>query len=288
MPFSFTILLGIDRLLGINRCADKFAMRIATLIGFLVGVSAMRAPSSCVNKGQVALVFSDGPVEATPDVMDALAADNVSATFMFSIVNIDHMGVVDVIRKAVEDGHTVGLRTNPIHNFSDMSEDEIKEAISMELEVLEQVSGQTIRYITINQPDVNDQTVLKTIDDLNLILINYNYDMYGMDDDPESMIDRWNLKLKSLSPQSTSYIVLQHDQRESELNIVPDVISSASVAGFSFVNMDECLDGATMEGNATADGDCAEGIDVNRLNKKKNAAFNPISGAIYLAPFIFL
>lgn len=262
-------------------------MRIATVLGLVAGVSALRAPSTCVNKGQVALVFSDGPVTATPEVMDALSADNVSATFMFSIVNIDHTGVVDVIRKAVSDGHTVGLRTNPIHDFSSMSEEEIKDAISMELEVLEQVSEQRIQYITVNQPDTNDQTVLKAIQDLGLILINYNYDMYGTDDDPDSMIDRWNLKLKSLSPQSTSYIVLQHDQRESELNIVPDVISSASSAGFTFVNMDECLDGATMEGTASS-GDCNEGIDVNKMNSRKNSASAPIFCSIFVLSYILL
>ncbi|KAI5170659.1 peptidoglycan-N-acetylglucosamine deacetylase [Nematocida sp. LUAm3] len=264
-------------------------MRISWIIGIcLVGYAhTMRAPCTCEKKGQIAMVFSDGPVQGTPNVLETLEDEQVQATFMFSTVNIDHTGVIDVIRKAIEDGHTVGLRTNPIYNFSEMSEEEVKEAISMEVDVMSEVTGEKIRYITINQPDMNDQVTLQIIDEMELILVNYNYDVYGTDDESDEMISRWKLKLKSLRPQSISYIILQHDQREVELCLVPELIGMARNAGFKFVNMDECLEGASMEGSGGS-GDGEGGAIVVNREKKKSGAFAVITWMACLAGMLVL
>lgn len=241
-------------------------------------IRCLRAPSQCAKPGQIALVFSDGPVQTSPELIQTLSDQAIPATFMFSTVNIDHSGVADVIKQAVDDGHTVGLRTNPIYDFSEMEEDEIKEAIVCELNVLDEVSGQKTKYISINQPDVMNQTVLRVIDELDLVLINYNYDMYGTDDDPDDMTNRWKLKLKSVRPQSSSYIVLQHDERESELGIVPDVVDMGSAAGFSFVNIEDCLSGVSMDGPGSSSGSSASSADRSERTgtERKNSAMSPL------------
>jgi len=242
-------------------------MRGLVLFASLAGAFCLRAPSKCVNNGQIALVFSDGPVEGTTQVLGALDDESMKATFMCSTVNIDHPGVADVIKDMASSGHTVGLRTNPIYSFSDMDETSIKDAISGELEVLEEIVGEKVKYITVNQEDVNNQDVLQVIDDLGLVLINYNYDMYGLDDDREDMLKRWELKLKTVRPQNTSYIVLQHDQRESELEILPEVVSSGRERGFEFVNMEECLQGADMGGDV----DGGSGATIVSRNKAEKS-----------------
>ncbi|KAH9385495.1 uncharacterized protein NEMAJ01_0391 [Nematocida major] len=250
-----------------------------SLLPLLFGLAkCLRAPSQCSKPGQIALVFSDGPVETSPDLVQTLADQGIAATFMFSTVNIDHPGVSNVIRQAVDEGHTVGLRTNPIYDFSEMNETEIREAIVGELNVLDEVSGQKTKYISINQPDVMNQTVLQVIEDLDLILINYNYDMYGSsDDDQDDMLNRWKLKLKSVRPQSSSYIVLQHDQRESELGIVPEVVDMGSAAGYSFVNIEDCLSGVSMDGPAGAAGAGSSSDRSERTGTdRKNSAMSPI------------
>ncbi|KAI5190239.1 hypothetical protein NEMIN01_0938 [Nematocida minor] len=249
------------------------------LFTVLLGVAnCLRAPSTCAQPGQIALVFSDGPVQTTPELVQTLSDQGIPATFMFSTVNIDHSGVSDVIRQAVDEGNTVGLRTNPIYNFSDMEEEEIREAIVCELNVLDEVSGQKTKYISINQPDVMNSTVLKVIDELDLVLINYNYDMYGTDDDCDDMLNRWKLKLKSVRPQSTSYIVLQHDQRESELGMVPDVVNMGDAAGFKFVNIDDCLSGVSMDGPAPSGGSAAScsSEPSERTGTNKNSSMSPL------------
>lgn len=245
-------------------------MNIFLLIALISTVSCLRAPSKCASPGQIALVFSDGPVKTTPELVQTLTDEGIPATFMFSTVNIDNSGVGDIIRQAVDEGHTVGLRTNPIYVFSEMEEDEIKEAIICELNVLDEVSGQKTKYISINQPDVMNPVVLQVIEDLDLILIDYNYDMYGTDSDPDSIINRWKLKLKSVRPQSISYIVLQHDQREGELGIVPDVVDMGSASGFTFVTIDDCLSGVTMDG-PSAQASCAT-EPIERTGSKRNVS----------------
>ncbi|KAI5180873.1 hypothetical protein NEOKW01_1114 [Nematocida sp. AWRm80] len=250
-------------------------MNILLLLVFVTGILGMKAPNQCVSKGMIALVFSDGPVESTDSVLNTLQTEGISATFMFSTVNIDISGVADVIRKAVSEGHTVGLRTNPAYSFSSMCEQDIRDAITMELNVLDQVTQQRTEYISVNQPDVKDQTVLQIIDELGLILIDYNYDMYGTSTDCDEMMERWDLKLRSMLPQQTSYIVLGHDQRESELRLIPDVVEAGCSAGFVFVNMDQCLNGATMEGDPCPFSNTANVvIERTELPKKKSAAFS--------------
>ena len=252
-------------------------MKLAVLLVAIASVGCQRAPNRCVNNGQIALVFSDGPVRGTPEVMEALQDENISATFMFSTVNLDHMGVTDIITDAIEGKHTVGLRTNPANDFSEMSEEDIRDCITREVEVMEGITNQRLKYITVNQDDVNNPVVLKTIKDLGLLMVNYNYDMYNLDTEADPMIDRWCRKLKVVPPKSASYIVLQHDQRESELGLLPDVVSNAHSAGFEFVNMDTCLDGAEMDGDPDdCDGEGAF-IPTNRENSKTSGALGPVT-----------
>jgi peptidoglycan-N-acetylglucosamine deacetylase len=246
----------------------------------LQGMLALRAPNTCVNKGQVALVFSDGPVPYSDEIVTVLAEEGITATFMFSVMNLDHSGVVERIKNAVDNGHTVGLRTHPEYQFNEMSESEIEDAIRMEVDTLKGITGQDVKYISINQDDAADQTVLGVIDGMGLVLVSYNYDMYGMDEDGDDMLKRWETKLNSIRPASISYIVLQHDQREEELGILPNVIGSAAQAGFTFVNMDDCLSGATMEG------DSASGSTAGP--RKKSSAAAPSFVILCLLPLLLL
>ncbi|KAI5193211.1 peptidoglycan-N-acetylglucosamine deacetylase [Nematocida sp. AWRm77] len=255
-----------------------------------LGALCYRAPSTCVKKGDVALVFSDGPVTGTPNLINTLGEDNIQATFMFSLANIENDKVQDVIRYALEEGHTVGLRVSVMHDFAGESEETVRDSIEKEVSVMEEVMGEKLRYISINQDDVSNQKVLKAINELDLVLINYNYDMYGTLDNGEcdQMVDNWARKLKTMSAEKASYIVLQHDQRESEIEIVPRIVGAGRDEGFRFVSMDECLAGADMGDENTAGH--AGGADTGMVieKRKKSGALAPATIALGLLALLVL
>ncbi|MBA2764533.1 MAG: polysaccharide deacetylase family protein, partial [Thermoleophilaceae bacterium] len=65
----------------------------------------------------VALTFDDGPADSTPAFLDALAEQNVNATFY--VLGREIPGREDVLRRAVLEGHSVA---NHSYNHADLAE----------------------------------------------------------------------------------------------------------------------------------------------------------------------
>jgi chitin deacetylase len=63
----------------------------------------------CPTKGDWGLTFDDGPVEATPQLLDYLATDGTKATFFVTGTQV--LQFPDIVRRIANEGHEIGIHT---------------------------------------------------------------------------------------------------------------------------------------------------------------------------------
>lgn len=84
--------------------------------------SPSRRSACCYQRRGVALTFDDGPSEFTPALLDELAALNATAAFF---VIVEHaLSHPETVRRALREGHTVGLHTRSHPNLTALWEAE--------------------------------------------------------------------------------------------------------------------------------------------------------------------
>ena len=103
---------------------------------------ALRAPQK---PGHLALTFDDGPNPAwTPQLLDALAAANIRATFF--LVGRYAQVVPDLVRRIQQAGHLIGNHSWSHPNLALTMAARVREELRTTQDTLAQITGQPIRF----------------------------------------------------------------------------------------------------------------------------------------------
>lgn len=194
--------------------------------------------------GVIAITFDDGPTAYTAKVLDQLDDLGVKATFHFTVQNVVRGGIADLMRRAVEEGHTVGLRINPKRDYDSMDPDAIDEDIQGQLKVLKKEIDQDIKFARAPAPDniVNDN-VYESLKKQKIIQSGYSYCFYHDAEDPDQAISQLEKILETSSPQYESFIFLLHEEMEKTFPLLKDIVRLGNKKNYTFVTMDDCLKG---------------------------------------------
>lgn len=94
------------------------------------------------NPIQIALTFDDGPnPEATQKILDALRAENAPATFF--VVGTAALAEPELLRRAVEEGHTIGSHSFSHPRMDSLSDFMVRTELSANRSVIEGVIGRS-------------------------------------------------------------------------------------------------------------------------------------------------
>ena len=84
--------------------------------------------SACVNDGDIALTFDDGPFNYTSHLLDVLASYGAKATFFITgnnlgkgQIDIEETGFPELIRRMHQDGHQIAAHTWTHQNLSSLN-----------------------------------------------------------------------------------------------------------------------------------------------------------------------
>lgn len=83
----------------------------------------------CVNDGDFALTFDDGPSPVTASLLDILAEEGVKATFFVVGVNVYKEGLGDVLRRARAEGHEVVSHSMTHTSMPSLSLEEVRQEL---------------------------------------------------------------------------------------------------------------------------------------------------------------
>jgi peptidoglycan/xylan/chitin deacetylase (PgdA/CDA1 family) len=203
----------------------------------------------CTKPGLIAITFDDGPVGYTSKVLDTLDNNNCKATFHFTTHTRAKGNIKGLYRRAIDDGHTVGLRVHPGRNYDAMTSNEVSKEMQTQANALKDAVGEDVRYarapVENGEPNYD---VYNSLAKRNITQTGYMYCLYDDAQTPEEAISNYTTILKDSNPKYDSFIFLLHDQMEEGFPLLEDMITIGRNMGYEMVTLDQCLSGYSAKG----------------------------------------
>ncbi len=194
------------------------------------------SPNQTLKK--VALTFDDGPdVYYTPQILEILKQNNVKATFF--IVGLRAQAHPEMVRRMVNEGHSIGNHTWDHPLLSKLPPDRVKEQVQKTEQLLYKITGFNTAMFRPPYGSTTPQ-ITNEISSLGYKMIDWSIDTRDWDKTPVPQI--MNYVSNELYPGG---IILQHCAGEDLSNTVkalPQIISSLKSKGYSFVPVQDLLD----------------------------------------------
>lgn len=185
----------------------------------------------------VAITFdiSWGDKRAEP-ILDILKAKNVSNVtfFLSSPWSKTHP---DIVKKIVDSGYEVGNHGHKHVNYSELSEDEIRNQITVSDSVLKEMTGKTPTLIRMPNGDF-DKRVLRIANSLNYKVIQWDTDSLDWKNPGVDVIIN-----RVVSKAHAGDIILLHasDSCKQTHQALPTIIDQLRAKGYEFVTVSQLL-----------------------------------------------
>jgi len=217
----------------------KSRTTIKSMLKFLIASFAPKKiiswKMSSKNK-KIALTFDDGPNPLfTSKILDVLRRERVHSTFFLVGKEIEKSE--QLTKNIMADGHSVGAHSYTHNRYSQLNtKDKILE-IDRSVNAINKISESKCRLFRPPQGSLSVSSLLHCINN-NLATIMWSIDS------GDSKIKDGHTIAKNVIAQSNGGgdIILFHDDNESTLSALPEVIQHFKNKGFEFVTVEEMLE----------------------------------------------
>ncbi|MCX5668856.1 MAG: polysaccharide deacetylase family protein [Candidatus Omnitrophica bacterium] len=196
------------------------------------------------NQKVVALTFDDGPSPIwTPQILDALKAVNVKATFFMLGMHVQRYP--EIARRVADEGHEIGNHTYDHHGLIYYKPEELNRQIKDTERVILNVTGEKTKYFRPPKAWITGQEKKQLID------LGYETVLWSLNSkDWVTFDDRYIIKyiLHHLRPGD---IILFHDSggvfrpeggnRKETVKTIPHLVQLLRERGYRFVTISELL-----------------------------------------------
>lgn len=190
-----------------------------------------KAQEEIVERKRVALTFDDGPSPGvTSKLLDALKERGVKATFF--VIGENAAAYPELIKREIEEGHTVGNHTYTHVNIKQISLAEALEELEKTNKVIEEISGVPVEYMRPPFGEWDKEVEKET----NMIPVLWSVDT--LDWTTENVDEIVNRVVTDISEND---IILLHDCYESSVNAVIRIIDILQAEGYEFVTVEELI-----------------------------------------------
>ena len=194
------------------------------------------SPNKTLKK--VALTFDDGPdTYYTPQILEILKRNDIKATFF--IVGLRAQAHPEMVRRMVNEGHSIGNHTWDHPLLSKLPPDRVKEQVQKTEQLLYKITGFNTAMFRPPYGSTTSQ-VTNEISSLGYKMIDWSIDTRDWDKTPVPQI--MNYVSTELYPGG---IILQHcagGDLSNTVKALPQIISSLKSKGYSFVLVQDLLD----------------------------------------------
>ncbi|EPZ30799.1 glycoside hydrolase/deacetylase [Rozella allomycis CSF55] len=211
--------------------------------------------TKCKSAGQGALTFDEGPTPYTLAVLDALKKENIKATFHVITEFLQDKRIMASLRRAVDDGHLIGLRLRPNINPLKVSEKELIRSINNDRKILENIVGYRPKFIRLPYKHFNNKT-LEIIESLGMEVTQHSVDSfdYSMDfndmPSPNSIYDRFEDQIKNMDSKKDSFISVQRDLTRATAMATEKIVALLKTKQFKLC-LDIVQEGYKVENQST-------------------------------------
>ncbi|KAF8540008.1 hypothetical protein BDD12DRAFT_57180 [Trichophaea hybrida] len=207
---------------------------------------------NCVNPGDIALTYDDGPDVYTDGMLDVLASYGAKATFFVTGIN-NGKGSIDttpawrdVIRKMAANGHQIASHTWSHANLTNITRySQKQEMVKLEM-ALRNILGYFPTYMRPPYSSCNPKC-MDTMKELGYHVIYFNLDTDDYNYVTPQLIqnskNRFSKSLNGTNPASKQFLVIAHDIHEqTATNLTEFMLQKLTSKGYRAVTLGECLE----------------------------------------------
>ncbi|KAF9110297.1 chitin deacetylase [Mortierella sp. AM989] len=210
--------------------------------------------TSCQTPGQIALTYSEGPSEATMEMLQTLKEAQARVTFFANATWLQYMQYAGVARHAHLDGHLIGMTYRlPSDTSSGMSDDQVKNDIARNSRTIQDLIGVYPKYMKIHEANLKDPRLLNIATSMGYTLVGFNMDEYDYKYNSVAtagqIAEVYNAmfsKQMDAYGRKASYIVAGYDVPSTgAAAALPKVINTINAHGYDMVRLDGCTNDKT-------------------------------------------
>jgi peptidoglycan/xylan/chitin deacetylase (PgdA/CDA1 family) len=227
----------------------------------------------CMNDGDIALTFDDGPFNFTSHLLDVLASYGAKATFFITgnnlgkgQIDVEETGWPDVIRRMHREGHQIAAHTWTHQNLSSLNEGDMENQVVYVEMALRNILGFFPTYMRPPYSECSDacQALMKKmgyhITYQNLVTFgksatvpqqhvsrSHCWLFLDWDNDNDTRIqlskDNFTAKMNKVTPSDINYITLNHDTHyQTTYNLSTYMLDYLNSMNFSkSVTVGQCM-----------------------------------------------
>ncbi|KAL2018813.1 hypothetical protein VTK56DRAFT_371 [Thermocarpiscus australiensis] len=206
----------------------------------------------CVNAGDIAITFDDGPYLYTNDLLDKLKSYGAKATF-FLVGNDLGKGMINdpstiypnIIKRMHAEGHQIASHTWSHQNASQLTNTQFTNQMVWNEIALNSILG---FFPTYMRPpySICERNCQRILSHLGYHVIYFDLDTEGYLHDTATEIqtskDIWDETIDSSDPETDNFLQIEHDiHYQVVYNLTDYILVSLYSAGYRAVTVGECL-----------------------------------------------
>ncbi|KAG0063771.1 hypothetical protein BKA57DRAFT_514726 [Linnemannia elongata] len=210
--------------------------------------------TSCQTPGQVALTYSEGPSEATMEMLETLKEAQAKVTFFTNATWLQYMQYAGVTRHAYLDGHLIGMTYRlPSDTSAGHTDNDIKEDIGRASRTIQDLIGVYPKYIKIHESNLKDPRLLNLVKSMGYTLVGFNMDEYDYKYNTAAtstqiaeVFNAMFTKQMDAYGRKASYVVAGYDvPTTGAASGLPKVINTIQAHAYDMVRLDGCTNDKT-------------------------------------------
>ncbi|KAF9345688.1 chitin deacetylase, partial [Mortierella sp. AD094] len=210
--------------------------------------------TSCQTPGQIALTYSEGPSEATMEMLQTLKEAQARVTFFANATWLQYMQYAGVTRHAFIDGHLIGMTYRlPSDTSSGMTDDQVKNDIARNSRTIQDLIGVYPKYMKIHEANLKDPRLLNIANSMGFTLVGFNMDEYDYKYNSVAtagqIAEVYNSmfsKQMDAYGRKASYVVAGYDVPSTgAAAALPKVINTINAHGYDMIRLDGCTNDKT-------------------------------------------
>ncbi|KAG0346137.1 chitin deacetylase [Podila humilis] len=210
--------------------------------------------TSCQTAGQIALTYSEGPSEATMEMLETLKEGQAKVTFFTNATWLQYMQYAGVTRHAYLDGHLIGMTYRlPSDTSTGHTDAELKEDIGRASRTIQDLIGVYPKYMKVHESNLKDARLLNLVKSMGYTLVGFNLDEYDYKYNTAAtagqiaeVINAMMTKQNDAYGRKASYVVAGYDVPTTGAAAgLPKVINTIAAHGYDMVRLDGCANDKT-------------------------------------------
>ncbi len=260
---------------------------ISVLLVVLCGVIG-KVYDSCSKPGMMALTFVDGASKHTSQLLAILKSKGVRATFHFTTRYLTDPKVQNAIFAVSAAGHLIGLRAEYEWKLLEMSNDEIRAAISRQSRILASYIGYYPKFVRLPINGYDDR-VLQAVVSTGAIVTRHNLETYEYTNDSVRTLNAVKLATSLIAPGAGRFILTQNYRSHKFVAVIGKIIEHAWKEHYEMVSLDTCLGMVDMTKNTQPLGNahnankclCRTFPDIMKMSRGQKKKLPRPSNSIY-------